>query len=87
MARHLTLLGIGMALLIGPVMPALASIANSVQPATRSHAMLFTELTPAEVKQCQQEQTQLQAELAQCTTDACRQQVQAAIAAHNQRCQ
>jgi hypothetical protein len=40
----------------------------------------------AQQQQCRQEQAQLQAQLAQCRTDACRQQVKAAIAAHNARC-
>jgi hypothetical protein len=40
----------------------------------------------AQQQQCQREAAQLQAQLAQCHTDACRQQVQAAITAHNARC-
>jgi hypothetical protein len=36
--------------------------------------------------QCQQEAAQLNQQLSQCSTNACRQQVQAAIAAHNARC-
>lgn len=55
-------------------------------------SMLLTENTvlaqssTAQQAQCQQEAAQLQAQLSQCTTDACRQQVKAAIAAHNARC-
>lgn len=55
-------------------------------------SMLLTENTvlaqssTAQQAQCRQEQAQLQAQLAQCKTDACRQQVKAAIAAHNARC-
>jgi hypothetical protein len=55
-------------------------------------SLLLTENTvlaqssTAQQQQCQQEQAQLAAQLARCTTDACRQQVQAAIAAHNARC-
>ena len=50
-----------------------------------SVTIVLAQLTP-EQAQCQQEAAQLQAQLAQCTTDECRQRVQAAIAAHNQRC-
>jgi hypothetical protein len=46
----------------------------------------FAQATPQQ-QQCQQEQAQLSAQLAQCMTDDCRQQVQAAIAAHNAQCQ
>lgn len=55
-------------------------------------SMLLTENTvlaqssTAQQQQCRQEAAQLQAQLAQCKTDACRQQVRAAIAAHNARC-
>lgn len=55
---------------------------------SQNHApgpMMLAQLTP-EQAQCQQEAAQLQSQLAQCTTDACRQNIQAAIAAHNQRC-
>lgn len=48
--------------------------------------LAFAQTTPQQ-QQCQQEQAQLSAQLAQCQTDDCRQQVQAAIAAHNARCQ
>ena len=47
--------------------------------------IVFAQSTPQQA-QCQQEAAQLRAQLAQCKTDACRQQLQAAIAAHNARC-
>ena len=47
---------------------------------------VFAQSNTAQQQQCQQEKAQLQAQLAQCKTDACRQQVKAAIAAHNARC-
>jgi hypothetical protein len=50
-------------------------------------AIVLAQLSPQQAAQCQQEAAQLNAQLAQCTTEACRQSVQAAIAAHNQRCQ
>jgi hypothetical protein len=65
----------------------LATLAHSFGPQNQSGgAIVLAQLTP-EQAQCQQEAAQLQAQLAQCATDQCRQSVQTAIDAHNQRCQ
>lgn len=45
----------------------------------------FADQTPEQV-QCQKEAEQLNQQLAQCTTDECRRQVQALIDEHNKRC-
>jgi hypothetical protein len=52
----------------------------------RTGNTVLAQSSTAQQAQCQQEAAQLRAQLAQCKTDACRQQVQAAIAAHNARC-
>ncbi len=52
----------------------------------RTENTVPTPSSTAQQQQCQQEQAQLAAQLSRCTTDACRQQVQAAISAHNARC-
>lgn len=59
--------------------------ATPMQLATTPHPIL-AQLSGSQLAQCQQEQAQLNQQLNQCTTNACRQQVQAAIAAHNARC-
>jgi hypothetical protein len=52
----------------------ISAYASSIQAATPQQA------------QCQAEQAQLSQQMSQCNNNACRQQVQAAIAAHNARC-
>jgi len=47
---------------------------------------VLAQSSTAQQAQCRQEAAQLQAQLSRCTTDACRQQVKAAIAAHDARC-
>lgn len=64
----------------------LGSFQDSFVAQNQMHgSTMLAQLTPEQV-QCQQEAAQLQAQLSQCSNDACRQSVQAAIAAHNQRC-
>ena len=86
MTKHFAFLGIAMTVLMGTAISTYASTANVERPATKPHAIVVAQSSPQQA-QCQQEAAQLQAQLAQCTTDGCRQSVQAAIVAHNQRCQ
>ena len=76
-------LGVVMIGYVGLGVSAYASTAGIVPATVKFHAIMLAQASA----QCQQEAAQLQAQLAQCTTDECRRQMQAAIAAHNQRCQ
>jgi hypothetical protein len=60
--------------------------ASPARPATEPRFVVLA-LTPQQAAQCQQEQARLSQQLSQCSNDACRQQMRAAIAAHNARCQ
>jgi hypothetical protein len=59
--------------------------ATPARPAAKSPIIVLA-LSPQQAAQCQQEQAQLSQQLSQCNNDACRRQLQAAIAAHNARC-
>jgi hypothetical protein len=69
-------------------MTAHASIIEATSPArlAAKSPFIVLALSPQEAAQCQQEQAQLSQQLSQCNNDACRRQLQAAIAAHNARC-
>ncbi len=86
MAKHSAFLAIAVAVLIGQGIPAYAASANISRPATKPHAIVLA-LSDEEQQQCQQEAARLEQQLDACTDDQCRQQVQAAIDAHNARCQ
>jgi hypothetical protein len=49
-------------------------------------AIILAELTPEQQQACEAERQALEQRLSQCTTDECRQSVQADIDAHNARC-
>jgi hypothetical protein len=72
-------LGVAMALSIGMGVAAYASTVNDAQAVTKPNTVVLAQSNA----QCQQEAAQLNAQLSQCTTNEYRQQVQAAIAAHN----
>ena len=59
--------------------------ATPARPPAKSPFIVLA-LSPQEAAQCQQERAQLSQQLSQCNNDACRRQLQAAIAAHNARC-
>jgi hypothetical protein len=81
MMKWFAVLGLCVGALIG-----LMALQDRFVPQHQMHdSIMLAQLTP-EQAQCQQEAAQLQAQLSQCSNDACRQNVQAAIAAHNQRC-
>ena len=46
----------------------------------------LAQLTPQQVQACAAERQQLTQQLGQCTTNECRQRLQAAIDEHNRRC-
>jgi len=71
---------------IGLGVAAYTVTANEARQASEPHAIILAQLSPQQAAQCQQEAAQLNAQLAHCTNDACRQQVQAAVASHNARC-
>jgi hypothetical protein len=85
MNNRFVFLGIAMAGLLGSSIPTYATTTNIAPVPATSHTIVLAQLTPQQA-QCQQEAAQLSQQLSQCTTSACRQQIQAAIASHNARC-
>ena len=82
MIKRSAILGLCVATTLGA-----AALAQGNVSSDQSHSpLVLAQLTPRQAE-CQAEAAQLQAQLAQCTNDDCRRSVQAAIAAHNQRCQ
>jgi hypothetical protein len=63
------------------------TISRAEEPgrAAAFHVIVLAQMSSQQA-QCQQEQAQLSQRLSQCSNDACRQQIQAAIAAHNAQC-
>jgi hypothetical protein len=86
MAKRFAVFGLATAVLLGPGIPTLASTADTAPVALKTHAIVLAQLSPAEYAACQAEEARLYQQLGQCPTDACRQQLQAAINAHNARC-
>jgi hypothetical protein len=57
-----------------------------MRPATKPHVIVLAQLSPQQLAQCQAERAQLNQQISQCADNACRAQLQAAVAAHNARC-
>ena len=92
MTKPFVTLCVSIAMLAGSAL-AVHGIAAEAQsapaiPAAQSAPTVILALTDAQYQQCQAEAQSLNQQLAQCGSDqSCRANLQAAIAAHNSRCQ